>query len=291
MTASGPNPGVKQKPTARYAVFGNPIKHSKSPAIHAQFAEQLGEAISYRAVAVQEAQFEEQVRSFFHNGGCGLNITVPFKERAFSLADSVSEAAQRAEAANCLMPLETGGIYAHNTDGTGMVRDMVANLGWQLHGRRVLIIGAGGAVRGIVHPLLREGLAALTVINRTPERAEAVVAGLGERSVEVRAAGLADVAGQTFDLVINGTSSGLDGEMPTIGAIRLAERCCCYDLFYAAQPTAFMQWAAANAAWAIADGLGMLVEQAAESYYLWRNRRPDTGEVIAGLREQLLAQG
>lgn len=276
--------------TEAYAVFGNPIKHSKSPVIHTQFAAQLGEDISYRAVAVEDPDFEDRVRSFFQRGGKGLNVTVPYKERAFALADSVSNAARRAEAANCLLPLPTGQIHADNTDGMGMIRDMVANLGWQLQGRRALIIGAGGAVRGILHPLLAEGIESLAVVNRTPQRAHDLVSKLGDLSSNVLAGGLQDVAGQTFDLVINGTSAGLAGEMPQVSGVRLAERCCCYDLFYAAQPTTFMQWAASNAAWAISDGLGMLVEQAAESYFIWRQRRPGTESVIAQLRAQLLAQ-
>jgi len=276
-------------PQANYAVFGNPIKQSKSPVIHQAFAQQLEESLSYRAVRVENEQFEEKVRGFFQHGGMGLNITVPFKERAFALADSASAAAQRAGASNCLVPQREGGLHAANTDGVGMVRDMVANLGWQLQGRRTLIIGAGGAVRGIVHPLLSERLGSLTIVNRTADRAAELAERFSSTELTVAAGGLEAAAGGVFDLVINATSASLGNEMPDLADIQLAPRCCCYDLVYAAEPTAFMRWSAAQAAWAIADGLGMLVEQAAESYYLWRGQRPGTEEVISGLRHGLMA--
>ena len=276
-------------PQANYAVFGNPIKQSKSPVIHQAFAQQLEESLSYRAVRVEHEQFEEKVRGFFQHGGMGLNITVPFKERAFALADSASAAAQRAGASNCLVPQREGGLHAANTDGVGMVRDMVANLGWQLQGRRTLIIGAGGAVRGIVHPLLSERLGSLTIVNRTADRAGELAERFSSTELTVAAGGLEAAAGGVFDLVINATSASLGNEMPDLADIQLAPRCCCYDLVYAAEPTAFMRWSAAQAAWAIADGLGMLVEQAAESYYLWRGQRPGTEAVISGLRHGLMA--
>ena len=272
---------------ANYAVFGNPIKHSKSPAIHQAFAEQLKESLSYRAVRVEHEQFEEKVRGFFQHGGCGLNITVPFKERAFALADSASTAAELAGASNCLVPQEGGGLHAANTDGVGMVRDMVANLGWQLQGRRTLIIGAGGAVRGIVHPLLSERPGSLTIVNRTPTRAQELAERFSSTQMKVEAGELESVAGGVFDLVINGTSASLEDAMPALPNIQLAPKCCCYDLVYAAEPTAFMRWSASQAAWAISDGLGMLVEQAAESYYLWRGQRPATDAVISALRHGL----
>ncbi len=271
---------------ASYAVFGNPIKHSKSPVIHQAFAEQLKESLSYRAVRVEHEQFEEKVRGCFQHGGCGLNITVPFKERAFALADSASTAAELAGASNCLVPQEGGGLHAANTDGVGMVRDMVANLGWQLQGRRTLIIGAGGAVRGIVHPLLSERPGSLTIVNRTQDRAQQLAERFANTQIKVDAGGLESVAG-VFDLVINGTSASLEDAMPALPNIQLAPKCCCYDLVYAAEPTAFMRWSASQAAWAISDGLGMLVEQAAESYYLWRGQRPATDAVISALRHGL----
>ena len=270
-----------------YAVFGNPIKHSKSPQIHKAFAEQLEDTLTYRAVRVEDEKFETKVRGFFERGGGGLNITVPFKERAFALADRAGAAAQRAGAANCLVPRDDG-LHAENTDGLGLVRDMVANLGWQLQGRRVLVIGAGGAVRGILHPLLQERPDALTIVNRSPDRAQALADRHEGSAIPLHAGPVDRVNGETFDLVINGTSASLSDALPLLPEVKLSARCCCYDLVYAAEPTAFMRWSAAHAAWAVVDGLGMLVEQAAESYYLWRGKRPATEAVIGSLRSGLL---
>jgi len=271
-----------------YAVFGNPIKHSKSPTIHAAFAEQTNDKLIYRAVRVELDNFESRVRSFFAAGGLGLNITLPFKARAIAMADECTDRASAAGAANWLMPLEQGGIRADNTDGVGMVRDMVANQGWTLAGRRTLIMGAGGAVRGVLQPLLNEGPGSVVIANRTTERAERLAKDCrGDSNIDVSGCGYEALEGQTFDLIINGTSAGLSGELPPLPSIELSHRCCCYDMVYAAEPTVFMRWSAAQAAWAVTDGLGMLVEQAAESFYLWRGKRPDTAAVIHDLRHLL----
>ncbi len=278
-----------QVPT--YAVFGNPIKQSKSPAIHQQFAEQFNQPLVYRALRIETDAFEDRVNAFFEQGGQGLNVTLPFKERAFALASQASERAARAEAANCLIPMPNGEIRADNTDGVGLVRDMVANQGWALAGRRVLVLGAGGAARGVLQPLLNEGLAQLSIANRTVKKAEILAAQSAEMSsIEPVGVGLDQLQGQTFDLVINATSAGLDGQMPPLPGVLLSDRCCCYDMIYGAEPTPFMRWAAAQTPWAVADGLGMLVEQAAESFYLWRRQRPETAPVIQQLRQQLDAQ-
>lgn len=280
---------VSQVPT--YAVFGNPIKQSKSPAIHQQFAEQFNQPLVYRALRIETDAFEDRVKAFFEQGGQGLNVTLPFKERAFALAGEASDRAARAEAANCLIPMPNGGVRADNTDGVGLVRDMVANQGWTLAGRRTLIIGAGGAARGVLQPLLNEGLAQLTIANRTVEKAQALAAQFANTgSVDPIGVGLDDLQGQTFDLVINATSAGLDGQMPPLPGLLLSDRCCCYDMIYGAEPTPFMRWAAAHTPWAVADGLGMLVEQAAESFYLWRGQRPETTSVVQYLRQQLDVQ-
>lgn len=273
------------QPAAAYAVFGNPIKHSKSPVIHAAFARQCADELNYRAVRVEPAEFEAKVQSFFSRGGQGLNVTVPFKERAFAMADEVSDRAARAKAANCLIPLADGRIRADNTDGVGMVRDMVVNHGWQLAGRRTLVLGAGGAVRGVLQLLLRESPKSIFIANRTADKAVTLAQEFGDLGIPVTGGGFDAIEGQTFDLIINGTSAGLEGSMPELPPLQLSDRCCCYDMVYGAEPTAFMRWSASHAAWAIADGLGMLVEQAAESYYLWRGRRPATGEVILHLRQ------
>lgn len=275
-------------PADRYAVFGNPIKQSKSPLIHAAFAEQFGHNIQYRAVRIEEDQFELAARRFFAGGGKGLNVTVPFKRDAFEFAEELSERASRAGAVNTLFPGPDGRIVGHNTDGIGLIRDMVANLGWNLQGARVLILGAGGAVRGVLEPLLRERPRELVIANRTASRAEQLAAEFADFPTPPEGGGFGIWEGRQFDLVINASSAGLAGEMPALPATLLTERSCCYDMVYGAEPTVFMRWAAQQAAWAVADGLGMLVEQAAESYYLWRRVRPETAPVIHRLR-QLLA--
>lgn len=274
--------------TDKYAVFGNPIKHSKSPAIHGAFAAACGEAIVYRAVRVEPEGFSRAAGNFFQEGGSGLNITAPFKQDAFAFADQCSERAHRAGAVNTLAKMDDGSITGDNTDGIGLLRDMVANLGWVVQGQRVLILGAGGAVRGVLEPLLRERPNELLVVNRTALKAQQLAAEFSD--LGALAGGGYDLIGdRQFDLIINATSAGLQGELPDLPASMLTERSCCYDMVYGAEPTAFMRWAAQNAAWAVADGLGMLVEQAAESFYLWRQIRPDTRPVINQIREALEA--
>lgn len=274
--------------TDRYAVFGNPIKHSKSPVIHAAFARQCGEQMRYRAVLVELDGFEQAASKFFAGGGSGLNITVPFKREAFDFADLLSDRARRAGAVNTLSLGQDGGIEGDNTDGIGLVRDMIANLGWVVQGLRVLIIGAGGAVRGVLEPLLREKPCELLIVNRTAGKAEQLAAEFADIA-PVEGGGYALIGERQFDLVINGTSAGLSGEMPELPDSLLTQRSCCYDMVYGNEPTPFMRWAAHHAAWAVADGLGMLVEQAAQSFYVWRRVRPETGPVITQLRQQINA--
>ena len=270
-----------------FAVFGNPIKHSKSPVIHRAFAAQFGQDVQYRAVRVAEDAFEDAVSRFFEAGGAGLNITVPFKERAFAMAEEASDRAVRAKAANVLMPAEDGGLCADNTDGVGMIRDMVVNHGWQVGGRRTLVLGAGGAVRGILQPLLQERPGSVFVANRTASRAAALASEFDDLEVAIRGGGFADIPDQPWDLIINGTSAGLSGGVPELPPLTLSDRCSCYDMIYGGEPTAFMRWAADHAAWAVSDGLGMLVEQAAESYWLWQHQRPETRPVIQQVRALL----
>ncbi len=267
----------------KYAVFGNPIKHSRSPAIHTAFASQCDEAIQYRAVRVEEAGFTAAARRFFDGGGRGLNITMPFKEDAYNFADRLSDRATRAGAVNTLSLAEDGAIEGDNTDGIGMLRDMVANLGWVVQSRRVLIVGAGGAVRGVLAPLLRERPKEVLVVNRTPTRASELATAFADLG-SIEGGGLELVGERQFDLIINASSAGLSGEAPELPASLLTERSCCYDMIYGAEPTPFMRWAAHHAAWAVADGLGMLVEQAAESFYIWRHVRPETRPVINAIR-------
>jgi shikimate dehydrogenase len=267
----------------KYAVFGNPIKHSKSPMIHTAFAEQCGQQLQYRAVRVELEGFNRAARNFFEGGGAGLNITVPFKREAFEFADQLSDRALRAGAVNTLSRAQDGSIEGDNTDGIGLVRDMVANLGWVVQDLRVLVLGAGGAARGVLEPLLRERPRALLIVNRTPQRAQHLAEEFSK--LGPLAGGAYSLIGERqFDLVINATSAGLSGEMPELPSTLLTERSCCYDLVYGAEPTPFMRWAAHHTAWAVADGLGMLVEQAAQSFYIWRGVRPETRPVINQVR-------
>ncbi len=270
----------------RYAVLGNPIKHSRSPQIHAAFAAQTGQVMTYRAQQVELGHFAEAATVFFSGGGRGLNITVPFKLDAFQFAHELSGRARRAGAVNTLALQSDGSIYGDNTDGVGMVRDIHDNLGWEIAGRRVLVLGAGGGVRGILEPLLRRHPTRLTIANRTLDKAQQLAREFSDLG-EVRACSFEDLADSQFDLVINGTSASLAGEMPPLPEQLLADNCCCYDMMYGAQPSPFMRWAAGQMAWAVADGLGMLVEQAAESFCIWRGVRPETRSVIELIRASL----
>jgi len=270
----------------KYAVFGNPIKHSKSPLIHSLFAEQCEQAMHYRAVRVELDGFRKAASRFFEEGGSGLNITLPFKGEAFEFAQRLSDRAMRAGAVNTLTRADDGVIEGDNTDGIGLVRDMIVNLGWAVQDLRVLIMGAGGAVRGVLEPLLRERPRELLIVNRTPQRAEQLAQEFSDIS-PVEGGAYSLLGRRQFDLVINASSAGLSGEGPDLPSYLLTERSCCYDMVYGAEPTPFMRWAAHHAAWAVADGLGMLVEQAAQSFYIWRGIRPETRPVINHLRDAM----
>ena len=272
----------------KFAVFGNPIKQSKSPIIHTLFAQQYAQHIEYRAVRVELDDFVQATNLFFEGGGAGLNITVPFKHEAFALAHRNSERSLRAGAVNVLTLADDGLIDGDNTDGIGLIRDLIANLGWTVQGLRVLLVGAGGAARGVLEPLLRERPRELLVVNRTAARAADLAvefAGIGPLE-----GGACDLIGtRQFDLIINATSAGLSGAVPELPSSMLTERSCCYDMVYGAEPTPFLRWSADHAAGAVSDGLGMLVEQAAEAFYIWRQLRPETRPVIDQLREAMEA--
>lgn len=270
----------------RYAVIGNPVAHSKSPFIHAAFASQTGQDMVYARQLVPLDGFYDAVASFFRGGGKGLNVTVPFKLEACACADVLSERARLAGAANTLTALAGGGVAGDNTDGIGLLRDLEDNLGWKIAGRRLLVLGAGGAVRGILGPLLATLPAALVVANRTPAKARELAAIFADRG-PVEPLAFSALGGRHFDLVINGTSASMAGELPPLPDDLLAPGAACYDLMYGATPTPFLQWAAAQAVAHMADGLGMLVEQAAESFFVWRNVRPQTRPVIDALRREL----
>jgi len=270
----------------RFAVVGNPIAHSLSPRIHAAFAEQAGHAIDYRAEYVDLEVFESWVLDFFEHGGRGLNVTLPFKSRAFALANVASQRARLAGAANLLTSDQDGQVHADNTDGKGLVTDMVGNAGWSLRDARILLLGAGGAVKGVMPALLSEQPAAIYVVNRTASRAEEIAATYTGSDVTVCGGGYEMAGANVWDVVINGTSTGLSGGMPALPpAIAMAEACVCYDMAYGPAGAPFLSWARERGARDVRDGLGMLVEQAAESYFLWLGEYPDTKAVLSALRE------
>jgi shikimate dehydrogenase len=273
--------------TDRYAVIGNPVEHSRSPLIHAEFARQTGQPVSYGKLYSEIADFEATVQRFRDEGGRGVNVTVPFKHRAYALASRSSRLAEEARAANTLV-FDADETVGHNTDGVGLVRDLTDNLGCAIRGRRVLVMGAGGAAYGVCGPLLEAAPAALVVANRTPEKAVELAtrfAALFPDASELAGAAYAELARREFDIVINATSAGLSGDMPALPAGVFARGALAYDMVYG-KATPFLA-AAVRAGARTADGLGMLVEQAAESFYLWRGMRPDTAPVIELLRGTL----
>nr|WP_297458926.1 shikimate dehydrogenase [uncultured Halomonas sp.] len=267
----------------RYCVFGHPIGHSRSPRIHAAFAEQTGEAMHYEAIEAPLDGFAGAWRAFAAAGGRGANVTVPFKEEAYRLAAVLSPRAQRAGAVNTLMLGKNDRLYGDTTDGVGLVRDLQAHAA-PIEGARILLLGAGGAVRGILEPLLAANPAALMIANRTAAKAERLASEFADLG-ETTGGGFDAVAG-TFDLVINGTSASLGGELPPLPDDLFADEALAYDMMYGAEPTVFLRWAAERGARTV-DGLGMLIEQAAESFFLWRNKRPDTAPVRELLRGAL----
>jgi shikimate dehydrogenase len=269
--------------TDRYAVIGNPIEHSKSPQIHTAFALQTGQDLVYERLLGDLEEFEADVRDFFNAGGKGLNVTVPFKERAFQLADQLTERAQSAGAVNTLILLADGSIRGDNTDGVGLVRDLGFNQRFDFAGARILLLGAGGASRGVLRPLLAEAPGELVIANRTASKAVVLAEDMALLG-PVEGCGLDALAGRQFDLIVNGTAAGLDDEVPPIPDDCLAPGGWTYDMMYGDAPTAFVRWGTAHGAEKSLDGLGMLVEQAAEAFHLWRGVRPDTLEVIASLR-------
>ena len=270
-----------------YAVIGNPVAHSKSPLIHAEFARETAQDLSYVALPAALDGFEAEVQRFRDRGGRGLNVTLPFKRRAFELAHKRTARAEQALAVNTLI-FEADTVYGDNTDGVGLVRDLVSNLRCVLRDRRVLLMGAGGASYGVCGPLLDEAPAKLVVANRTPGKAAALCAhfrGFHAHAHALSAAGYEALAGERFDVVINATSAGLSGAMPALTRGLFAPGALAYDMVYG-KVTPFMTFARDEGA-AIADGLGMLVEQAAESFHVWRGMRPETAPVIAWLRLEL----
>jgi shikimate dehydrogenase len=261
--------------TDRYCVFGNPIAHSKSPRIHTLFARQAGQDMSYEAILAPIDGFAAAVRDFAAAGGRGANVTVPFKEEACRLADSLTPRAQAAGAVNTLT-FENGHIHGDNTDGAGLVRDIAHNLAFPIAGRRILLLGAGGAARGVILPLLEQRPASIFVANRTAAKAIDLAA-----TFNIDGGGFESLAGQAFELVINATSAGLADAVLPVPTFAFAPGCLAYEMLYGRE-TPFMAQARAAGA-AVANGLGMLVEQAAEAFFVWRGVRPDTAPVLAEL--------
>ena len=267
----------------RYAVIGNPIAQSKSPFIHAAFAQAHGQALEYTTLLADADTFEATVRGFVAEGGRGMNVTAPFKLLAFELADAATERAQAAGAVNA-MKFEGGRIVADNFDGIGLVADIQRNLGVALAGKRVLLLGAGGATRGALLPLLEQGPALLAIANRDLAKAEQLVAALdGADRSRVVVTRYGDLAGERFDIVVNATSASLKGELPPLAQQAFAPGSLAYELVYGRGLTPFLRLARDAGATRLADGVGMLVEQAAEAFAWWRGVRPATGPVIERL--------
>ncbi len=267
-----------------YAVMGNPIAHSKSPRIHALFAAQTGQNLEYRAMLVEADGFAAAARAFRDAGGKGLNVTVPFKQDAWVFADLLSARAERAGAVNTLI-FDATGVRGDNTDGPGLVRDLTGNHGCPLADKKILLLGAGGAARGVLQPLLAERPAQLVIANRTAAKAVELSLRFSDLG-RVSGCGFADLAGRRFDLIVNATAAGLHDAVPPLPDGVLATDGWCYDLMYGKEPTAFVRWGWAQGAAHSLDGLGMLVEQAAESFHLWRGVWPETKPVIEALRTQ-----
>ena len=266
----------------QYAVIGNPISHSKSPLIHEMFAKQTDQNLRYVALLGEAGQLEKEVEKFKSENGKGMNVTVPFKQDAWALVEKRNKHAEKAGAVNTIIIQESGSLVGDNTDGIGLVSDLINNLSFDLKNKNILILGAGGAVRGVLGPILAQQPNSLVVANRTKSKADDL-AELFSDEGNISSEAFSRLEGMPFDLIINGTAASLSGDVPPIPE-SIVKGTACYDMMYSAQDTAFMSWAKKCGATDVWDGLGMLVEQAAESFYLWRNVRPDTQVVISHLR-------
>lgn len=269
----------------QYAVVGNPVAHSKSPVIHYAFAEQTNQTLEYKAIELPIDNFESKLRELQQLGYKGVNVTVPFKQQAWKVCDERSPRAEDAGAVNTLIFGSDSKISGDNTDGAGLMRDLVNNHSVLIKRRKILILGAGGAVRGVLGPLLVLDPTSVTIANRTVDKAQDLADAFHPIG-DVRACGYDDLSNEKFDLIINGTSAGLNQEVPPIPQEVLGINSVCYDMMYnVSAPTAFVEWARNYGASRAFDGLGMLVEQAAESFYVWRGIRPETADLIQSLRQ------
>lgn len=273
-------------PVDLYAVMGNPVAHSKSPIIHSMFANQTGQRLQYATRLVPLDGFEEAIEHFYteQNGGHGLSITVPFKEQAWESAQKRTSRAEKAGAVNTLWLSNDGVLHGDNTDGLGLVQDLTVNHRIPLEDARILILGAGGAVRGVLEPILQKKPAELVIANRTVSKSENLANLFPDQPVT--ACGFETLTGR-FDLIINGTSASLQGELPPLPDSIVHNNTCCYDMMYAKETTVFNQWGLSHGAAKAIDGLGMLVEQAAAQFEIWRGVRPDTANVLELLRDDM----
>lgn len=291
MIAAPPSAPTCTAQVPRFAVIGNPVAHSRSPQIHQMFARQTGRALQYGLLPAPAGGFADTARAFFDEGGCGLNVTVPFKHEAFALAGGrLSDRARLAGSVNTLW-MRAGQLHGCNTDGVGLVADL-RRLGVALEGARLLMVGAGGAACGVLQPLAEAGCASIHIVNRTAARAHALAAqwlrATGAAVPKVTAGGLDEAhIGGPWDVVINATSSSLGDTAPALGGGLYAPGALAYDMMYGAQATPFIRQAQADGAAQCADGLGMLVGQAAESFYIWHGVRPNVAPVLAALRAAL----
>jgi shikimate dehydrogenase len=272
-------------PIAHYAVIGNPIAHSLSPFIQQQFASQTHQFMDYQKILAPKEEFATVLNDFFKQGGQGANITLPFKQEAWRLMQKCSLAANLARAVNTVLLLSDGGMFGDNTDGIGLKRDLTQNHGLQLTGKKILLLGAGGAARGVVMPLLTLQPLSITIANRTSKTAILLAEEFSAHG-QVIACDFEQLPGH-FDLIINATSAGLQGDLPKLPPKLFTSQTDCYDMVYGQELTPFLRYAKQMAVRKIMNGLGMLVEQAAESFYIWRGIRPETTPVLKQLRKDL----
>lgn len=269
--------------TAKFAVFGNPIKHSKSPQIHQQFAAQFDMSIDYERLLSEEKEFTSDLRAFFNDDGYGCNVTAPFKEVAFTLCDELTEAAKRARAANTILKRDDGSLLGHNSDGIGLVTDIVVNKQVPITDSSIMILGAGGATRGILEPIITARPRQLTIANRTVTKAEDLAGEFSDLfDIQITSTEYPVYHGG-IDILINATSASLSSTLPVSDAGLVGEHTMCYDLSYNSEPTAFLRWAEKHGAFMLYDGKGMLVEQAANSFSLWTGQTPETADAIQWL--------
>ena len=268
----------------QYAVVGHPISHSKSPAIHMQFAKQTQQTLEYTAIDIEPELFDEKIKAFFENGGNGLNVTVPFKEKAFELADQLSDRAKTAQAVNTLILNDDGSITGDNTDGKGLVNDLLAST--SLKDKSILVIGAGGASKGVLLPIIEQQPASIVIVNRTFSKALNLAEQFSDYHQNIQAVELEKIS-ECFDVIVNATSASLQGQSLNINSSVIGEHTVCYDMMYGKDQTVFNQWANERGAKKTIDGLGMLVGQAAFSFYLWRGVEPETQVVMNSIRENM----